>query len=234
MIRSFALTGLFALSALVPALAVAQDDHAGDIAVSASGGKLITGGDHFEVHGSTGHKIFEADFGDFSNGPFVTKNPGFQTQGSATLAPMSLLSFSGIGTLGYWDGSAWGAAPAGVGVSIQDVFDEQTTWSATGVTAGPSSYIDQLSATGTLHSHLTMSVTPGAAAGAYAIQLQLASDAYVSSDPFYIVFNRGLSGASFESSVAALTSPVPEPASYALLLAGLAGIATLVRRRTAR
>lgn len=238
MIRSLALTGVFALTTLAHSLALADADHAGDIAVSAVGGKLMTGGDHFEIHAATGFKIYEADFGDFANGTWVTKNPGFQTQGGATLAPGSLLSFAGLGTLGFWNGSAWGTAPVGVTVSIEDALqagaDSLTTWTASGVTPGVTSYVDQIATNGTLHSHLALSVTPGAAAGAYAIQLQLTSDAYASSDPFYLVFNRGLSGDAFEASVEAFAAPVPEPSTYALLLAGLVGVAAVARRRQQR
>lgn len=240
MIRTLALTGVFALTTLAHSLALADGDHAGDIAVSAVGGKLMTGGDHFEIHAATGFKIYEADFGDFANGAWVTKNPGFQTQDGATLVPNSLLSFAGLGTLGFWNGSAWGTAPVGVTVSIEDALqagDESLTkWTASGVTRGvtpdgATSYVDQVAANGTLHSHLAMSVTPGAAAGAYAIQLQLTHDAYASSDPFYLVFNRGLSGDAFEASVEAFAAPVPEPSTYALLLAGLVGVAAVARRR---
>jgi PEP-CTERM motif len=234
-IRSLALTGVFALTTLAHSLALADGDHAGDIAVSAVGGKLTTGGDHFEIHGATGFKIYEADFGDFANGAWVTKNPGFQTQGGATLQPLSLLSFEGLGSLSFWNGSAWGTAPGGVAVSIEDALQDGdnslTKWTASGVTPGVTSYVDQIATNGTLHSHLALSVTPGAAAGAYAIQLRLTSDAYTSSDPFYLVFNRGLSGEAFESSVESFAAPVPEPSTYALLIAGLFGVAAAARRR---
>jgi len=234
-IRTFAISGLIALSSLVPTLAQADEhDHAGDIAVSALDGKLVTGGSHFETHGVDGYNIYEADFGDLAGGPWTTKNPGFQTQGGATLTPYALISFAGLGSLSFWDGASWGTAPTGVGVSIADVLqDALTTWSATGVTPGETSYVAQVSAAGTIHDHLALSVTPNATAGAYLIQLQLTSDAYASSDPFYLVFNRGLSSDAFEASVDALTTPVPEPASYALLIAGLAGVGFLMRRRHA-
>ncbi|MCZ8076046.1 MAG: PEP-CTERM sorting domain-containing protein, partial [Paucibacter sp.] len=68
--------------------------------------------------------------------------------------------------------------------------------------------------------------------GAYLIELKLKSDDYAASDSFYIVFNRGLSEAAFESSVDALVAvPVPEPSSYILMLAGMGAVGLLVRRR---
>lgn len=234
MIRNFAITGVLALAGFSPALAIAGGDHAGDIAVSALAGKLVIGGDHFETHGLTGFNIYEANFGDLSGGPWVTKDPGFQTQGGATLTPGALISFEGLGTLSFWNGTAWNVAQAGVGVSVADVYqDALTTWNAVGVTAGETAYVAEVSLGGTIHDHLKMSVTPNAAAGAYLIAMRLSSADYLSSDSFYIVFNRGLSEAAFESSVDALVAaPVPEPSSYALLLAGLFGVGLVVRRRS--
>lgn len=233
MIRNFAITGALALAGFFPALASADGHHAGDIAVSAVAGKLHTGGDHFETHGVTGFNIYEANFGDLSGGPWVTKDPGFQTQGGDLLKPGALISFEGVGKLNFWNGSAWNVAQAGVGVSVADVYqDALTTWTAAGVTPGETAYVSQVSLGGSIHDHLKMSVTPHAAVGAYMIEMRLTSADYASSDSFYIVFNRGLSGAAFEGSVEALVAaPVPEPGTYALMFAGLFGVGVMVRRR---
>jgi hypothetical protein len=236
MIRNFVITGALALAGMCPILAIASGDHAGDIAVSETAGKLRVAGVHFETHGLTGFNIYEADFGDLASGLWATKDPGFQTQGSDLLKPGALISFEGVGKLSFWNGSAWNAAQAGVGVSVADTLQEaKTTWTSAGVTPGDTSYVAQVSLSGTIHDHLKMSVTPNAAAGAYMVELKLTSDDYASSDAFYIVFNRGLSSAAFETSVEALvTTPVPEPASYALMAAGLFGVLVVARRRASK
>jgi hypothetical protein len=213
----------------------AQHDHSGDIAVSTVAGKLVVGGEHFETHGLNGYNIYEADFGDFPN-PFETDDPGFQTQGGAKVSPNSILSFAGIGKLQFWNGSAWGNTVANEKVQIKDAFDGAlNTWSDAGFIAGEYSFVGQAGGNGSLHEHLDMLVTPNATAGAYLIQLQLISDTDAASMPFYIAFNRGLGAEAFETSIDALVAaPVPEPETYALLLAGLALVGAATRRRAAR
>ncbi|MFY7865238.1 hypothetical protein [Roseateles sp.] len=233
MLKKMSLGLSLAAALLLPTWALASGDHAGDIAVSAQNGKLMVGGAHFETHGVTGFNIYEADFGDLASGPWATKDPGFQTQGSDLLKPGALISFEGVGKLSFWNGSAWNVAQAGVGVSVADVYqDALTTWNASGVTPGETAYVSEVSLSGTIHDHLKMSVTPNAAVGAYMIEMKLTSADYTSSDSFYIVFNRGLADAAFESSVEALvTAPVPELGTYALMFAGLLGVGLMVRRR---
>lgn len=236
MLRAWTVAGTLVLGIGVGTSAWAQHDHEGDVAVSASNGVLQIGGGHFEIHGMTGYKIFEADFRDLAGGPWLTRNPGFQTQEGNTLAPLSLITFEGLGALSFWDGSAWGAAAGGVTVGVADVLAGAVTgWSSTGVTPGEYTYVGQVSSTGVLHEHLAMSINSDAPVGAYLIQMSLGSDSYAASAPFYIAFNNGLSADAFESSIGALVAaPVPEPETYAMLAAGLAVIGAVARRRRQR
>lgn len=222
---------LLVAASVVPLAANAQ--HAGDVAVSTVAGKLTLGGAHFEVHGLNGYNIYEADFGDLNGGPFATDDPGFQTQGGAFVTPNSFVSFTGIGNLQFWNGSSWGSTVSNETVRIADALNGATsTWSDSGFVAGPNSFVGQAGPNGSLHEHLDMFVTPNASVGAYLIQLQLTSSTDAASLPFYIAFNRGLGEDAFEASVGALAA-VPEPETYALLLAGLTLVGAVVRRRTA-
>ncbi|MBQ1762988.1 MAG: PEP-CTERM sorting domain-containing protein [Aquincola sp.] len=230
MIHRIALTGLLAGACLIPAAAWAADphDHAGDIAVSVVGGQLTLGGGyHLTLDGS---KLYEATFGD----QFVyyqTSNPGFQTQDGATLQPGSFLTFAGTGTLQYWNGAAWTAAAAGDYVSVRDAASQETRWTGSGVQAGSSSFVAKVDASGNVHSHLTFSTNPVGTEGAYLLTMQLGSTAHAASTPFLVAFNYGLSEENFEMAVDSLVTAVPEPGTYALMLAGLAAIGAMARRR---
>lgn len=228
--KSYTVVGLMAAAASLPFTAWAQDHHhAGDIAVSAVSGQLVVGGDSVLV-AANGYKLFEAEFGD----QFIyyqTKNPGFQTQGGATLKPLSLISFEAMGALSYWDGASWSAAANGDYVGMEDALGEVTRWTGGGVTPGATSYVAQVSRSGSVHEHLPFTTNPAGNEGAYLIQLRLTSDDYQTSDPFYMVFNYGLGHQSFEMAVDSLVTAVPEPSTYAMMLMGVAGITFLARRR---
>lgn len=228
--KSYAVAGLMAAAISLPFAAWGQDHHhAGDIAVSEVGGQLVVGGDGVLI-AADGYKLYEAEFGD----QFIyyqTKNPGFQTQGGATLKPNALISFEALGSLSYWDGASWSAAANGDYVGMADALGEVTRWTGSGVTPGASSYVAQVSRTGGIHEHLPFTTNPTGTEGAYLIQLRLTSDDYQTSDPFYMVFNYGLGHEDFELAVDSLITAVPEPSTYAMMLMGVAGIAGLKRRR---
>jgi hypothetical protein len=222
---------VLAASAAVSAWAT---DHAGDVAVLAREGQLKLGGQRVEIHASTGFNIYRADLGDLFHGPWATSNPGFQTQGSERLKPGVEIGFEGLGALSFWDGMRWSVAPHGTQLRVSDYLEAESIWTAAGVTHGTSQLLGETTASGKLHEHLVFSVTEGAALGAYQITLRLNSPDYLSSDPFYMVLNRGLDEAAFLRAREAFmqTSPVPEPASAGALALGLAALwASSWRRR---
>lgn len=204
--------------------------HEGDIEVSVSAGQWVVLGGHEDTAWGSGARIFEGDFGDFAGGLYKTDDPGYDSA-EGTLIDGTILSYVGLNVLQFWDGAQWGSAmhEAVVTVSGNDGVESVFTWN--GVTDAQGA-IGQALSDGKIHEHLDM-VVSGAdktVAGAYLLQFKLVGTGYADSDPFLLVLNRGLDAESFESSVMALT--VPEPETYALMLAGLGLLALAARRRT--
>ena len=232
--RQLLIGGILAASAaLWPTLSMAQHIHEGDIQPEVIGGKIVVHSEH--THGATGGAIFEGNFGDLIKGPYKTSSPGFNT---FAFAANTIVNYTAVGAVSFWDGLAWsGAVPANEYVRLDGNGGEDTRWTVSGPSGDASGLLGQAGSDQELHEHLDFSVartgggTPSV--GAYLIQLTLSAEGYTTSDPFYLVFNRGLSDAAFESGVTALTNatPVPEPATWAMMLAGLGMTATLLRRR---
>lgn len=224
--------GLLAASTAASAWAA---DHAGDVGVLARNGQLMLGGQQVEVQAASGFKIYRADLSDRSHGPWATSNPGFQTQGNERLKSGVEIGFEGLGTLSFWDGLSWRGAASGTELRVSDYLEADSIWTAAGVTHGASQTLGEARASGVLHEHLLFSITEGAALGAYQITLRLSSPDYLSSDPFHMVFNRGLSSAEFQRAREALmlASAVPEPASVGLFLIGALGLGLLRGKRKA-
>lgn len=225
--------GLLAAAALWPVASFAQHAHEGDVQPAIVAGQIVLPSG--QTHGATGGALFEGDFGDLVKGPYKTSSPGFN---SFAFAAGTVVNYTAVGGLSYFDGLSWSSTvPALEYVRLDGNGGEDSRWTISGAAGDLTGLVGQVSTTGELHEHLDFSVarTGGGTptVGAYLIQLQLSADGYASSDPFYLVFNRGLSGAAFESGVQALTAPVPEPGTWALMLAGLGLVGIAVRRRQA-
>lgn len=228
-LRAFGLSCAAALLIANPAFAA---EHAGDIEVGASAGMLVVDPEGLAQVAANGYRLFEADFRDFGGGLYATDDPGFVADEGALNAGL-VLGYRGVGTLQAWNGSGWTAAGPAVFVSIGDVLGTVTTFGYSAIT-DPAGAIAQVSGGGDIHSHLdfTISGDDRAKPRAYLITLQLESNgALVASSPFHIVFNNGLDAAGFEGAVGALMAPVPEPAGWAMLFAGLGLVGVLGRRR---
>ncbi|MDP2179244.1 hypothetical protein [Methylicorpusculum sp.] len=211
------------------AFAATDHQHMGDIQPWKVGGQIYTNG-----------SLFEADFGDFYRGNYVTQAPGFDADtAKGAFGAGNWLRFQGLGALKFWDGSIWSnTVPNGEYIEIEDAIGNTTTFTASGV-SNPIGVIDQLDAEGDLHSHLDMTIKTasndkGGSIGAYWIMMQIFETApgslvHVStaSAPFAIIFNRGLDHEAFETAVSA----VPVPSAVWLFGSALIGLLSAGRRR---
>jgi PEP-CTERM motif len=231
--RPFLISSLLITSFLAPSWALADEHiHAGDVQPSIVAGKItLLSGQSLAANGAT---LFEGDFGDLIKGPYKTTTPGFNTY---DFAANTVVNYTAVGPVSFWDGLSWtSAVPRNEYVLLEGNLGEETKWTSSGPTGDLTGLLGQASADDhELHEHLAFSVastlggTPSV--GAYMVGLQLSAAGYTSSDPFYLVFNRGLTSENFEASVSALTTPVPEPSSVMLMLTGLAVMGAMVGKR---
>lgn len=231
--KAFFAATLLAAASLLPGTALAQV-HEGDIELSLVNNRItLAGNDAFHFNGQA---VFEGDFGDFAGGPYRTDDPGFDNE-AGTFAAGTILNYRALGRLQFWNGSSWTAAvPGNEYVRMDGNLGEDTRWNPMGLMGDLTGLIGQAGANGQIHEHLDFSVarTGGGvpAVGAYLVQLQLESAAHLTSAPYYMAFNRGLSGTDFETAVSALA--VPEAQTWLMMLAGLIGVAAYAQRRQPR
>lgn len=251
---------MFVSASLFSVSAYAADDHhhdhghdhlhSGDIEIEVEGGKLGThGAGHFQE--GSGYAIFEGDFRDLAGGPYRTNAPGFDSH-AGTFDQGDIIGYQAIGNLWSWNGSSWtNTVLNGETLSLTGNWGENTVWSTTGVSGDAIGLLGQAGSSGNIHEHLNFEISSSSGLptdGAYFVTLQLlsvdlnstgdgfvAGSKYASSDPFYLIFNNGLSADEFHTALHGLEdnliAAVPEPSTYAMFLAGLGLMGWQLRRR---
>ncbi|MBC7208800.1 MAG: PEP-CTERM sorting domain-containing protein [Methyloversatilis sp.] len=128
-------------------------------------------------------------------------------------------------------------APPGAAANFE-FYSQGTLFTGAGIEGPVAATIDDANANGGFHAHLDWFIEGAAPSSAYMVTLHL-TDAtsiggrgrYVDSDPFHVVFNYGLSAEQYETAFMSRVSlPVPEPSSWALMVAGLVLTTSLARR----
>lgn len=227
---------LAALAALSCMASVARAHS--DIEVELEGTQLEV---HADITAQTGQPILEGDLGEFSDPP-GTNDPGFEVE-DGTFSEGDNLSANLIGSLMFWDNTQWlSTTPNGEQFRIFTLAfdrDDEQFVDDTGVLSGDNEVlVGTADPEGGIHDHIGFQLldssggsTGTIATGAYKIEMEVLSTngGFTNSDPFFLVFNNGLSEADFEAGVDAL---VPEPT--ALAIAGVGGLVLLARRRAHR
>ena len=224
-IAFLAIAGLW----LTPARA--DEIHAGDIELEIDGVKLVT-------HNG---RYFESEFSTLIGGVYRSTSPGFDSAPGLLVyseeEPMEEIGFNVLGPLLYWDGTAMSTPQEGLGLHL---FWGVSTLNVTGASGSVTNGFSLGGATdpnGEFHEHFTFEIAENAPPGAYGVLLELTPlglSTFTKSDPFLIVFNRGLGAEEFEAGVDAMVelTAVPEPSTVSLAALGVAGLAgAAVRRR---
>lgn len=215
--------------ALVPSgTALAQ--HA-DVEFGYDGGQI-------EIEPGDEGLIFEGEFPTSGLFERFTINPGFasETDEGLGIGPGDIVSYNVLDNLFFWSAvTSDFADPGATTITIGNAIGPDTiVGGATGVIA-PGGVIGQAGGDGDFHAHLDFTLSAGAASGAYGLLLELDTDAtsIANSDPFFIVFNFGLSESVFEDQAIPAFAAIPEPSSVVLGAIGsvLVGVSAWRRRR---
>lgn len=210
-----------------------------DVEFEYSSGKI-------EIEFGTEGQVFEGDFPTSGTDLQFTTEPGFRSEISegAGINSFDEIVYNVLDSLLSWDGSSITAPAAGTqirienrGIGVPDTIVTGSSGPQPGSFSSPfNNRIGAADGSGDFHSDLDwfLERNPGSpATGAYAVKLSLSTDepGITDSDPFFIVFNFGLSETLFEEGVEAFAATIPEPTSLALVGAGVVALSLARRRR---
>jgi hypothetical protein len=190
----------------------------------------------------------------FNPGDLGADDPGFATNDAEGLL-LNANDLLWIQALNASSSSAYGAGYVNYfnpGTGMLEAFGQIAVQDNTGSTAdlflnggsasGPNpQFIQDADGDGNIHDHVIFDLLNegSSPAGAYGVLFRLQSDFApangsmdVSSDPFWIVFNRGMSAGDFRNFALPAFGAVPEPGAGILLAIGASGLAITRRRRS--
>ncbi|MGC4004625.1 MAG: hypothetical protein QM811_16500 [Pirellulales bacterium] len=195
-------------------------------------------------------RVFGFDFGEDPDQPYLIGDPGFNASSGSGLQAGSQLRFNVLdlstyglsSNLGYWNGAGTVhfVVPENSGtLGLSFGANSVTVGSATGLQSGFA--LQTVAVDGSIHRHLTstLSAVGTPAEGIYLIGLELLSSdpSVAKSDPFFLVYNNGLSEAAHEQAIDYVQSQfvataVPEPSITAIvLLLAVFSVAIVIRRQ---
>ncbi len=159
--------------------------HLGDVEIVLDGNRLSTRNE------SGNNRIYVNEFDNLA-GTLFTDDPGFESQSGSLPGGISI-GFNVTQSLWYWDGER--LAPPPLDASIKITLGPVSPVFVTGTSdPQPGFHFATTSASGTIHTHLSYTLSPGNAAfGMYGIVLELTSPSYEESEPCLLAFNYGLS-----------------------------------------
>lgn len=239
MIRRLVFLGATLTMLLNLSIVVAQ--HEGDIEVHIHDGEIEIENGAPSVWFAS--KMFE---GEFSTGGLfnrTTINPGFEAHDglpdfAGNVIGFDLLPGHNGNFLHFFDPVAGALAAShshSMHISWGSIPGQSLTLSAL---TGGSGLISEIESDGELHAHLNFWIHPDLAPaangtfGAYGLLMSLNIDdpSIANSDPFWLIFNYGMTEEAFEASLASFTG-IPEPSTAAVL--GLLALSAVFRRRRA-
>jgi hypothetical protein len=227
-IRWLQLASLVLVAGICVSPARAGEIHAGDIELEIEGGKLVT-------HNG---RYFESEFATLISGTpavYRSTSPGFDSA-AGLLGADEEIGFNVLGPLLFWNGTAMAAPQAGLGLSLFWAGNSRSVTGTSGSVTNGFSLGGATALDGSFHEHFTFEIAENADLGAYGVLLELTpagSSTFTNSDPFLLVFNRGLGAEEFEAGVGAMVqmTAVPEPSALALAGIGLLAMGGVAWRR---